>query len=66
MILELTTTHKLATDLGFPLHKHPNKLQTVELSVGNAHVFYPEATENSCTACLLLDINPIALVRGER
>jgi 3' terminal RNA ribose 2'-O-methyltransferase Hen1 len=66
MILELTTTHKPATDLGFLLHKHPDKLQTVELSVGNAHIFYPEATENSCTACLLLDINPIDLVRGDR
>jgi 3' terminal RNA ribose 2'-O-methyltransferase Hen1 len=41
-------------------------LQTVELSVGNAHVFYPEATEDSCTACLLLDINPVDLVRGDR
>jgi 3' terminal RNA ribose 2'-O-methyltransferase Hen1 len=48
------------------LHKHPDKLQTVELSVGNAHVFYPEATEDSCTACLLLDINPIDLVRSDK
>jgi len=66
MILELTTTHKPATDLGYLLHKHPDKLQTVELSVGNAHVFYPEATENSCTACLLLDINPVDLVRSDK
>ena len=66
MILELTTTHKPATDLGYLLHKHPDKLQTVELSVGNAHVFYPEATENSCTVCLLLDINPVDLVRSDK
>ena len=66
MLLELNTTHKPATDLGYLLHKHPDKLQTVELSAGNAHVFYPEANENSCTACLLLDINPVDLVRGDR
>lgn len=66
MILELNTIHKPATDLGYLLHKHPDKLQTVELSVGNAHVFYPEANEDSCTACLLLDINPVDLVRGDK
>ena len=66
MILELTTTHKPATDLGYLLHKHPDKLQTVELSVGSAHMFYPEASEDSCTACLMLDINPIDLVRGDK
>jgi len=66
MLLEINTTHKPATDLGYLLHKHPDKLQTVELSVGNAHIFYPEADENSCTACLLLDINPIDLVRGDK
>ncbi len=66
MILELNTTHKPATDLGYLLHKHPDKLQTVELSVGNAHVFYSEATEGSCTACLLLDINPVDFVRGDK
>jgi 3' terminal RNA ribose 2'-O-methyltransferase Hen1 len=66
MLLEINTTYKPATDLGFLLHKHPDKLQTVELSAGNAHIFYPEADENSCTACLLLDINPVDLVRGNR
>jgi 3' terminal RNA ribose 2'-O-methyltransferase Hen1 len=66
MLLEINTTHKPATDLGFLLHKHPDKLQTVELSAGNAHIFYPQADENSCTACLLLDINPIDLVRSDK
>lgn len=66
MLLEINTTHKPATDLGYLLHKHPDRLQTVELSVGNAHVFYPEANEDSCTACLMLDINPVDLVRGDR
>jgi 3' terminal RNA ribose 2'-O-methyltransferase Hen1 len=63
MLLEITTTHNPATDLGFLLNKHPGRLQSVELAVGKAHVFYPEANENTCTASLLLDINPIDLVR---
>ena len=64
MLLEITTTHTPATDLGFLLNKHPDRLQSVELAVGKAHIFYPEANESVCTACLLLDINPIDLVRS--
>jgi 3' terminal RNA ribose 2'-O-methyltransferase Hen1 len=66
MILELTTTHRPATDLGYLLHKHPDKLQSIELSVGNAHIFYPVADVDMCTACLVLDINPIDLVRNKK
>ncbi len=66
MLLEINTTHKPATDLGYLLHKHPDKLQTVKFSAGDAHIFYPVADENSCTACLLLDINPVDLVRGNK
>lgn len=64
MLLKIKTTHQPATDLGYLLHKHPDKLQSVELAVGRAHIYYTEADENSCTACLLLDINPVDLVRG--
>jgi 3' terminal RNA ribose 2'-O-methyltransferase Hen1 len=63
MILEITTTHTPATDLGFLLHKHPDRLQSVELAAGKAHIFYPEANKERCTACLMLDINPVDLVR---
>ena len=63
MILEISTTHTPATDLGYLLHKHPDKVQSVELAAGKAHVFYPVATEERCTACLMLDINPVDLVR---
>jgi Hen1-like subunit of RNA repair complex len=64
MLLTLRTTHVPATDLGFLLHKHPDKVQTFELPFGAAHVFYPEATETACTAALLLDVDPVGLVRG--
>lgn len=63
MLLTLTTTRSPATDLGWLLHKHPARTQTFDLAFGRAHVFYPEATEQRCTAALLLDVDPIGLVR---
>lgn len=66
MILNITTTHNPATDLGYLLHKHPDKFQTFDLSVGKAHLFYPEMEENQATVSLLLDIDPIDMVRGAR
>lgn len=64
MLLTLTTTHQPATDLGYLLHKNPAKCQSFPLSFGQAHVFYPEAAEDRCTASLLLDVDPVAMVRG--
>ncbi|MBZ0315644.1 MAG: 3' terminal RNA ribose 2'-O-methyltransferase Hen1 [Anaerolineae bacterium] len=64
MLLTITTTHSPATDLGYLLYKHPDRVQSFELNFGQAHVFYPEATPERCTAALLLDINPVGLVRG--
>jgi 2-polyprenyl-3-methyl-5-hydroxy-6-metoxy-1,4-benzoquinol methylase len=64
MLLTISTTHQPATDLGYLLHKNPARLQTVEVSGGLAHVFYPEATAERCTAALLLDLDPVGLVRG--
>lgn len=66
MLLTITTTHSSATDLGYLLHKHPARLQSFELSFGKAYVFYPEAQDERCTAALLLDIDPVGLVRGRR
>jgi 3' terminal RNA ribose 2'-O-methyltransferase Hen1 len=66
MLLTITTTHQPATDLGYLLHKNPGRLQTIELSTGKAHVFYPEATPARCTAALLLEIDPVALVRNRK
>src|SRR5262252_4564718 len=64
MLLTITTTYQPATDLGYLLHKNPAKLHSFELSFGKAHVFYPEATAERCTAALLLDVDPVALSRG--
>ena len=64
MLLTITSTHRPATDLGYLLHKNPAKLHSFELSFGKAHVFYPEASEERCTAALLLDVDAVGLVRG--
>ena len=64
MLLSLTTTHSPAIDLGYLLAKHPDRMQSFTLGFGEAHVVYPEATEARCTASLILDLDPIALVRG--
>ncbi len=64
MLLQITTTHQPATDLGYLLHKRPGKFQTKKLSFGDAHVFYPEANAEKCTAALWLDINAVELSKG--
>jgi 3' terminal RNA ribose 2'-O-methyltransferase Hen1 len=65
MLLTITTTHAPATDLGYLLHKNPSRMHSFELSFGKAHLFYPEAAMDRCTAALLLDIDPVGLVRGK-
>ena len=63
MLLTITTTHRPATDLGYLLHKHPDRVQTFGVPFGEAHVFYPEATDERCTAALLMAVDPVGLVR---
>jgi 3' terminal RNA ribose 2'-O-methyltransferase Hen1 len=57
------TPERPATDLGFLLHKHPEKAQAFSTSYGTAHVLYPEADAERCTAALLLEVDAVALVR---
>jgi 3' terminal RNA ribose 2'-O-methyltransferase Hen1 len=66
MLLTITSETVPATDLGFLLHKHPANVRSVELSFGHAHVFYPEAADERCTAAVLLEVDPIGLVRRGR
>ncbi|MFG2002936.1 3' terminal RNA ribose 2'-O-methyltransferase Hen1 [Spirillospora sp. NPDC048911] len=63
MLLTITTTLSPATDLGFLLHKHPDRVQSFDQSFGTAHVFYPDADADRCTVALLLDVDPVRLVR---
>ncbi|MCP9488949.1 MAG: 3' terminal RNA ribose 2'-O-methyltransferase Hen1 [Solirubrobacteraceae bacterium MAG38_C4-C5] len=66
MFLTITTTHRPATDLGHLLHKHPDRVQAFPVGFGTAHVLYPEAVEDRCTAALLLEVDPVGLVRRGR
>jgi hypothetical protein len=58
VLLTVTTTHSPATDLGFLLHKHPGRVQSFGVSVGQARVFYPEQSDGRCTAAVLLEVDP--------
>lgn len=66
MLLTLTYRSAPATDLGYLLHKNPERVHRVNLAFGIATVFFPEATPERCTAALLLHLDPIGLVRGRR
>jgi 3' terminal RNA ribose 2'-O-methyltransferase Hen1 len=66
MLLTLTNTSPPATDLGFLLHKNPASVRSVSMSWGTAHVFYPAAEAGRCTAALLCEVDPVALVRRSR
>jgi SAM-dependent methyltransferase len=64
MLLTISTTARPATDLGWLLRKHPDHVQQFEQSFGTAWVFYPEATEERCTAALMLEVDPVRLARA--
>jgi len=65
MLLTITSINPPATDLGYLLHKNPTRRQSFELPFGVAHLFYPEASESSCTVAMLVEFDPVGLVRGE-
>lgn len=66
MFLSVTSTAPAAADLGYLLHKHPDRHQVFDLPVGRAHVFYPEANDARCTVALVLEIDPVDVVRSRR
>ena len=63
VLLTIATTAQPASDLGFLLHKHPGRVQSFDVSVGVAHVFSPEVGKRRTTAALLLEVDPVGLVR---
>ncbi|AGZ38411.1 3' terminal RNA ribose 2'-O-methyltransferase Hen1 [Actinoplanes friuliensis] len=66
MLLTVTTTRRPATDLGYLLVKHPDKVHSFDVPTGTAHVLFPDAADDRCTAALLLDVDPQRLARGGR
>ena len=65
MLLTITTTHQPATDLGYLLHKHPERSHEYGIAHGRATILFPERTEERCTMALVLEIDPVGLVRGD-
>lgn len=65
MLVSLTSTTPDARDLGFLLHKHPDRVRAVDVGFGQAHVFYPEATQHRCTATTFVEVDPVGLARGQ-
>ncbi len=63
MLVSLTSTTPVATDLGYLLHKHPDRVRSVDVTFGRAHVFYPEATAQRCTATLHVEVDPSGRTR---
>lgn len=51
-------------DMGYLLLKNPARVHSFDVPFGKAHVFYPELSDAKSTACLLIDIDPVGLVRG--
>jgi 3' terminal RNA ribose 2'-O-methyltransferase Hen1 len=66
MLLTISYTGNSAADLGYLLHKSPFRIHSTEQVFRKSHVFYPEATEARCSAALLIEIDPIGLVRDRR
>ena len=66
MLLTITTKRANASDLGYLLHKHPDKVQTFDMSAGKIHIFYPIAQADCCSVCLLMDIDPVEFARKNK
>jgi 3' terminal RNA ribose 2'-O-methyltransferase Hen1 len=66
VLLTIATSHEPATDLGYLLHKNPAGHHLAQLGFGTAHVIFPEAGQHRCQAAVILEIDPVGLVRGGR
>ena len=65
MLMTIATTVPPATDLGYLVHKHPDRLQSFPLSIGTAYIFFPVARDDYCQMAMTLVVDPVALSRGE-
>jgi len=63
-MLLIRTTYRLATDLGYLLHKHPGRMHVAEMPFGTARLLFTEASDESCAVAVIVEIDPIGLVRG--
>ncbi|MGB0870489.1 MAG: 3' terminal RNA ribose 2'-O-methyltransferase Hen1 [Flavobacteriales bacterium] len=64
MYLKIKVNNNNATDLGYILHKHPDKYQKEKMGYGDIHMFYTQTEATSCEFAMVLDINTIELTRN--
>lgn len=65
MILTITYKGKNTQDLGYLLYKNPYRPQSFDLSMGKAHIIYPEIFDERTTAALVLELDPLLLSKGK-
>jgi len=66
VLLTITTTRPPATDLGYLLVKHPDRMHRFDVSTGVAYLCFPEAKPERCTAALVLEVDPARLATRGR
>ena len=66
MLMTITNEAPNASDLGFLLHKNPANVLRETRNFGDIVVFYPEADAQRCTVALLLQVDPVGLIRGRQ
>ena len=66
MLLTITSSTPPTDDLGYLLHKNPANLRTVDLAFGRAHVFWPGSSPERASVSLLVEVDPVRLVRRGR
>lgn len=64
MLITLTCSTPRAPEIGYLLGKNPASVFTRPFSAGTVHVFYPEVADDRVTIALLVEIDPVGLVRG--
>ena len=63
MILTISTKQNNAHELGYLFNKHPNRPQAYNPPFGKSYVFYPLCNADECCISLVLDVDPVGLVR---
>jgi SAM-dependent methyltransferase len=66
MVVSISTRRNPATDLGFLLRKHPDRTGAFRQTFGMAHVVFPEASPECCTCALIVEVDPVGLIRRRR
>ena len=66
MLLTIQAELSPGADLGYLLHKHPERHFCAEQPVGRVHVFFPEIGPDGATAALWLEVDPVGLVRRRK